>query len=187
MKTKLVRQGSIDLMVKIIDWSPINKKISESVGQEVECRIGKALIENVEAIFDKEYDEVEIKSLITDTECCGRATETRCMYVSELNDGKPFEVNVIPDVGFYKVSKTNENGGFSVAMFPSYHFDIDIDDVKNCLTGEEIPLYQFMGSRYGYNPRISGNEMDFLKLVYFNQMKEGNRGFMSEKEMEIWY
>jgi hypothetical protein len=47
MKTKLVRQGSIDLMVKIIDWSPINKKISEAVGQEVECRIGKALIEDV--------------------------------------------------------------------------------------------------------------------------------------------
>jgi hypothetical protein len=44
MKTKLVRQGSIDLKVKIIDWSPINKKISEAVGQEVMCRLVMLLL-----------------------------------------------------------------------------------------------------------------------------------------------
>ena len=130
---------------------------------------------------------METKSLITDTECCGRANETRYLYVSELNDGKPFQVNVIPDVEFYKVSKKDYNGRTSVAMFPSYRFDIDIDDVKNCLTGEEIPLYQFMGSRYRYNPRIDANEVDFLKLVYQYDILEGDKLSLKEKEMEIWY
>jgi hypothetical protein len=173
-------------MVKIIDWSPINKKISEAVGREVECRIGKGFIEDVEAIFDREYSEMEIKSIITDNECCARTSEFRSMYVSELNDGKPFQINFIPNVEFYKVDETIDNGR-RISIFPSYEFDIDLDDVKKCLTGEEISLYKFMGGRYGYNPRIKANEMDILKLVYQHDILEGDKLSLKEKEIELVY
>ncbi len=186
MKTKLVRQGSIDLKVKIIDWSPINKKVSEAVGQEVECRLGNAFIEDIEAVFDKEHEIVEIKSLIIDNECCGRETYNNSFYISELNNGEAFSVVLMPNVEFYKVNKTTETG-MRISMFPSYEFNIDIDDVKKCLTGEEIPLYQFMKSRYRYNPRIDANEMEILKLVYHNQIIDGNIEFAKEVEIELVY
>ena len=184
MKTRKVRKGALDLMVKVIDWSPINKTISDAVGKQVECRLGNALIENVEAIFDKEYEIVETKSLIIDKECCGRASEKHSLYVSELNDGKPFSLNVIPDVEFYEVDELTENGR-RISMFPSYKFHIDIDDLMKCFTGEEIPLYQFMQGRYRYNPRIESNEMDILKLVYYNQTIKGNYEFAKEEEIEL--
>jgi hypothetical protein len=184
MKTRKVRKGAIDLMVKVIDWSPINEIISEAVGVEVECRLGNALIEDVEAIFDKEYEIVETKSLIIDKECCGRSTDTNSFHISQLNEGKPFSVVLMPNVEFYKVHKEIDNKR-SIAMFPSYEFNIDIDDVKKCLTGEEITLYEFMNGRYRYNPRIEANEMDILNLVYYNQIIEGNTEFANEEEMEL--
>jgi hypothetical protein len=184
MKKKNVYQGSIDLKVKIIDWTNINKTVSEWVGEEVECRVGKGLIEDLEAIFDKEIGEVEIRSLITDNECCGRTSNYHNMYSSDLNDGKPFAINTIARVEFYRVSVTTENGR-SIAMFPSWEFDIDIDDVKKCLTGEEVSLYQFMKGRYRYNPRIEKNEMEILKLVYHNSIEEGKKDFLSIQKIEI--
>jgi hypothetical protein len=184
MKKKNVYQGSIDLKVKIIDWTNINKKVSEWVGEEVECRVGKGLIEDIEAIVDKEIGEVEIRSLIIDNECCGRTTKNHSIYSSDLNDGKPFGISIISNVEFYRATVTTERGK-SIAMFPSYEVDIDIDDVKKSLTGEEVPLYQFMQGRYRYNPRIEKNEMDILKLVYYNSLAEGKKDFLSEKEMEV--
>ena len=184
MKTKEVYKGAIYLRIKVIDWTPINKIISERVGQEVECRIGNGLIEDVQAIFDKESEQVEVKSLIIDKECCGLDSDTRNFYVSDLNDGKPFTVNLFKGIGFFKIDKETENG-FSVSMFPSYYFDIDMDDIKKCLTGEEKPLYQFMKGRYGYNPRIMSNEMGILKLVYLNKLKEGDKDWLEKELMEI--
>jgi hypothetical protein len=183
MKQKQVYRGAIDLKIKVIDWTPINKIISEKVGHEVECRIGNGLIEDVEAIFDKD-SSLEIKSLIIDNECCGSISDSRNFYVSELNAGEPFMVNLFNGIGFYKVAKEID-GGKSISMFPSFYFDIDIDDIKNCLTGEEIPLYKFMGSRYAYNDRIVTNEIHILKLCYFNEIKAGNNWKKKElMEME---
>jgi len=184
MRSKNVHRGSIDLKIKVIDWTKINQAISKDVGQEVECRLGNGFIENVEAIFDDEIVGVEIKSLIIDKECCGSVSEKRNFYISELNAGEPFGVNLFKGIGFYKVNKETEKG-FSVSMFPSYYFDIDIDDIKNCLTGEEIPLYQFMGSRYAYNGRIENNEMNILRLVYYKDKKNGFTDWAKTEILEI--
>lgn len=184
MKTKEVYKGSIDLNVKIIDWTPINKAISDRVGEEVECRVGDGLIEDIEAIFDKEHGQVEIKSLVIDAECCGTSTHKRNFYISELNNAKPFTVKLLADVDFYRVSKKTESG-FTISSFPSYCFDIDIDDIKNCLTGEEKPLYQFMEGRYAYNPRIRNNEVGILNLCYFNDRQKGLKDYLVKLEMEV--
>ena len=63
MEQKQVYKGALSTMVKIIDWTSINKAISDKIGEQVECRLGKGLIENVEAIFNKELGYEEIKSL----------------------------------------------------------------------------------------------------------------------------
>ena len=182
MKQKQVYRGAIDLKIKVIDWTKINEVISNKVQQDVECRLGNGFIEDIEAIFDKD-SSLEIKSLIIDKECCGSKSDSRNIYISELNKGEPFMVNLFKGIGFFKVDKKTEKG-HSVAMFPSYYFDIDIDDVKNCLTGEEIPLYQFMGSRYAYNDRIVTNEIHILKLCYFNEIKAGDN-WKQKELMEI--
>jgi hypothetical protein len=42
-----------------------------------------------------------------------------------------------------------------------------------------------MKGRYRYNPRIEKNEMEILKLVYYNSLAEGKKDFLFEKEMEV--
>jgi hypothetical protein len=183
-RQKSVKKGALDLKVKIIDWTPINKAISDKVGQQVECRLGKGFIEDVEAIFDKELGYKQIKSLAIDNECCGRKTENQNFYFSEVNNGVPFCVNLFEEVGFYKVDEKTENGT-SVSIFPSYEFSIDVDDVIKCLTGEEKSLFEFMGNRYGYNPRIDSNEMETLRLVYQNDSVNGNQEWSKTEMVDI--
>jgi hypothetical protein len=183
-KQKSVKKGALNLKVKIIDWTPINKAISDKVGQQVECRLGKGFIEDVEAVFNKELGYEEIKSLIIDSECCGRKTEKQNFYFSELNDGVPFCVNFFSEVGFYKIDEETENGK-SISIFPSYEFSIDADDVKKCLTGEEQSLFEFMGNRYGYNPRIDNNEMQTLGLVYYLDSINGNKEWAEEQMVDV--
>jgi hypothetical protein len=181
---KKVFKGALSTMVKIIDWTSINKAISEKICEEVECRLGKGLIENVEAIFDKEIGQTEIKSIIIDKECVGRSTDLKNYYLSELNNGLPFAINIIENVGFYKVDTQTENG-MSISMFPSYYFSLDIDDVLKCLTGEEKSLFEFMGARYKYNPRICQNELDLFKLIFYNDRINSNMEFLYVEIIDV--
>ena len=183
MKTKNVYKGSLNTMVKIIDWTEINKAISKSVGEDVECRIGTGIIQDVEAVFEKGHEQ-EIKSIIVDNECCGVSTTINNYYSSELNNGASFCLNTFDGVDFYKIDKITENGK-SISMFPSYSFNIDIDDINNCLTGEEKSLFDFMGSRYGYNSRIDSNEMNILRLVYHKEKQEGNVEWLEKEIKEV--
>lgn len=184
MKTKKVKKGALDLKVKIIDWTPINKAISDKVGKNVECRLGKGFIEDVEAIFNKEYAFKEVKSFVLDNECCGKQTEKQNFYFSELNDGVPFCANYFQEVGFYEVDEETETGK-RISIYPSYEFSIDVDDVIKCLTGEEKSLFEFMGNRYGYNPRIDSNEMEILRLVYHKDSEVGNNEWATEEIVEV--
>lgn len=183
-KQKSVKKGALDLKVKIIDWTPINKAISDKVGQQVECRLGKGFIKDVEAFFNKELGYEEIKSFVIDNECCGRKTEKQNFYFSELNDGVPFCVHYFENVGFYKVD-VEIDGGKGYAIFPSYEFSIDVDDVKKCLTGEEKSLFEFMGNRYSYNGRIDSNENEILRLVYHNDSVNGNQEWSKTEMVDI--
>ena len=101
-----------------------------------------------------------------------------------MNKGVPFTVNYFEEVGFYKVNEETENGK-SIAIFPSYEFSIDVDDVIKCLTSEEKSLFEFMGNRYGYNPRIDSNEMETLKLVYYFDSLNGNQEWAEFEVVEV--
>jgi hypothetical protein len=185
-KEKEVFKGSMDTMVKIIDWSKINETVSDTVGYKVECRIGNGIISDVTAVFDKELGVVETNDIILDTECCARVSTSKNLLVFELNK-VGFCVKFLEGVGFYKVYEEETEGSFSrsIAMFPSFEFDIDIDDIKSCLTGEEMPLYLFMGERYDYNSRIRNNERGLLNLVF--EAKDKKSGYLEtvNKEWEV--
>ena len=181
MKAKQVKVGSIETIVKIIDWKPINKIISNRMGMNLECRLGNGMLLDIEAVFKDNYDVKEKRCIIIDNECCGKSNDKVNHFSSDLNEGEPFAMKLFKEVPFYKIYESID-GKQSVSMFPSYHFDIDVDDIKKCLTGEEMPLYLFMGSRYQYNPRIMSNEMEILKLVYYNHIE--NKMFDWQKSIE---
>lgn len=161
-KEKDVKLGAIQTMIELIDWTPINEKISERVGYAVECRAGHGLIRDVTAQWDKDQ-EPESRSIILDKECCGVTAKNENFLISDLCE-KPFTVKKFEGIGFFQ--KFNDKGEKVMAMFPKFYFSIDQDDVYKCLTGESIPLYQHMGQRYGYNPRIHSNELQILQKLY---------------------
>lgn len=185
MKEKEVMVGSIETMVKIIDWTAINKIISKRVGKNVECRIGNGIIMNVCAIFDKDTQVEENRHIIIDAECIGTTDERRNIFSSDLNEGEPFAIKVFKGIGFFEVFEPNEDGSKRISMFPSYYFDIDKNDVEKCLTGEEKPLFEFMGGRYGYNPRIKNNELGILRLVYHEHIKNKLKDWQKTINKEI--
>jgi len=186
---KEVYQGSIDAMVNLIDWTPINEAISKTVGFDVECRLGNGYFPSVKGIFDKDLNVEETRSIIIDNECCGATSKVKNMYISDIKENG-FTASLFRGVGFFKVSKENEEGKRSIAMFPSFYFDIDEDDVKKCLTDELIPLYMFMKTRYAYNPRIRGNEMETLRLLYHVEdvldEKLGGKGGWQTRVQKSW-
>jgi hypothetical protein len=190
-RKKEVAKGAIDTMVQIIDWTPLNKILSKACKGDVEIKMGTGYIPDVTAIFDEDEDygwvmskaQKKTESLIIDSECCGRNSVSKNVYISDLKD-EPFNVSLFREVGIFKVAEETETGR-SIPMFPAFHMDIDIDDIKKCLTSESMPLYEFMGSRYGYNHRVLANELEILQLVYHESIEAEDFSW-KEKEDKEW-
>jgi hypothetical protein len=121
---------------------------------------------------------------LIDKECCGCSSENRNFFSSDLNESEPFSLNLFKGLGFFKIYEKSEDGNQSVAMFPSYYFDIDVDDVIKCSI-EEQPLYEYMGNRYRYNSRIQNNEGEILNLVYGNDKFSEFNDYLNEVEKEV--
>jgi hypothetical protein len=49
-------------------------------------------------------------------------------------------------------------------MFPKYYFDFDFADIEKAYTGEEKELWEYMESRYEYNPRIHNNMREIVRV-----------------------
>ena len=81
--------------------------------------------------------------------------------------------NILIDIADYKMMSGTFFDGIGIfekiegqfPMYPKFHMTIDFDDVKKCFTGEEKELWEFMGGRYEYNPRIHTNMRGLVKLV----------------------
>lgn len=156
-RTTKVLKGAIETKVKLFDWTPIEKAFSEKLGFDVEIRAGFGIIENVTATFKKNYEPFKSNILI-DNECCGLYSEA----ILSLNKNKVNYDDYFERIGLFK---KHEKG---ISLFPSFFANISLKDILKNLTGEEVPLYEFMEGRYGYNHRIDNNEFGILNFVYEN-------------------
>lgn len=143
---KPIYQATKDIKVKLVDWDRIVlwlKSIDESLQNDewdIENRGNEGII------------SVGGKSILIDNECCGIETEIKNVLVSNnLHSGNFVEIS------FWKKYPSGSS------MFPSFSVQFDLSDIEKYVTGEQ-ELWEFMGSRYDYNPRISNNLDNILKI-----------------------
>lgn len=156
-KNRPIWSKAKEIKVKIIDWSKyidiIKNSDPELKDLNLSIRSGNGIVFHG---FDVENDSNALPILI-DNECCGVDAEPK--NILDL-DKKMISGTYFNGIGVFE---KKEVGSYS--MFPKFYVDIDFDDVKDCFTGEEKPLYEFMEGRYEYNPRIHTNMVGIVKLV----------------------
>lgn len=137
-----------EIKVKIIDLSAIVTKFKNSDSdfkdKEFEIRAGEGII------F---VGENKIPVLI-DTECCGAEAEDKNIMV----EGNFTNVRFMEGIGIFEKIEGR------IRMMPTYYIDVDYSEIEKCFTGEEKELWEFMGGRYEYNPRIHQNLRGIVKL-----------------------
>jgi hypothetical protein len=143
-----IYQMAKDIKVKIIDWKPIVEKLKASHESlkdlNLDIRSGNGII------FIGENKQ----PVLIDSECCGVDSETKNLMIGD----KFMTVEFIEGIGVFKKEE-----GF-IAMMPMFYVDFDYDDIEKCFTGEEKELWEFMGGRYEYNPRIHNNLRGIVEL-----------------------
>lgn len=150
-REKPIWEMTKEIKVKIFDWKPIVENLNKvgltehfnNINMDVRCGNG--------IIFVGE----EKTPVLIDNECCGCETERKNLFI----EGKIVSTTMIEGVGIFK-----RLGGGSIAIFPTYYIDFDYADIEKCFTGEEMELWEFMGERYEYNPRIHTNLREIVKL-----------------------
>ena len=147
------------IKVKIIDWQKVIQKMKEAsdvmAGLDFEIRSGDGIV-----FIENPSHTGQAKPLLIDNECCGVEGETKTMML----DGKVCQRMMIEGIGIFKVHKKGDDGSQKISMMPSFYVDFDFEDIEKCFTGEEKELWDFMGGRYEYNPRIHSNLRGIVEL-----------------------
>jgi len=146
-----IYQMTKDIKVKIIDWTPIIEKLKEHESLKelnLQIKSGNGII------IPKSLLGEEKNPVLIDTECCGVDSEVLNLMI----DGKFTTTLFIGGIGVFK-----KEVGF-ISMLPSFYVDFAYADIEKCFTGEEKELWEFMGQRYEYNPRIHNNLRGIVEL-----------------------
>ena len=156
---KPIYEMTKQIKVKIIDWQKVIKKMKEAGDVMAGLDYG---IRSGDGIIFVENTMVAGKStpVLIDDECCGIEGETKTMML----DGKVYQRMVLEGIGIFKVHKKGDDGSQSFSIIPSFYVDFDFEDIEKCFTGEEKELWDFMGQRYEYNPRIYNNLRGIVAL-----------------------
>lgn len=101
--------------------------------------------------------------IIVDTECC--------YYILEKKHVDYF-VDFVHDIPVR--IKTKTKSGHSMSMTTDFYFPINVDYLKSTFCMPQTSLKDFMGTRYGYNPRIEKNTREFIRDMN-NYYKEDNK------------
>lgn len=139
---------------------PINR---EKLANFLDNNVGKK--ENQEFIIDSDSIFIhENKSLLIDNECCAGELEKTFDRAT-----KKFEWKV--SLGIRKSTKT-ETGEF-IPMYHEGYIDLTESELRReGLLDEKQTLKDFMGRRYGYNPRIESNTRIIEREI--NQILKSN-------------
>lgn len=181
---KQVTIGASELTIRLIDWSPLNKIVSDAVGAEVVCKAGNGYL-RVSADFGD--GQVKTKSVVVDKECVCLLSESENYVFDSLfkKMAKNNEVSGVISVSTIELNlhavHRDENRTIGWSFFPKYHFKIETSEIENCLTDQFVTLDKFMDDRYNYNTRIRDNEFRLLRLVHQLSKNEEWIEIVSEK------
>ena len=151
VRSKPIWSITKEIKVKIIDWNKVLVKLATKLPPLEQMKRYK--IRSGSGIIFIPNEDTLVPTLIDD-ECCGVEGETRNMFLN----GECICTTIIQGIGVFVES---ENG---ISMFPKYYIDFDMEDIEKAYTGEEKELWEYMGSRYEYNPRITNNMREIAKL-----------------------
>ena len=157
-KEKEVYVGALYTQVELIDWQSILKMVEKEVKVDLEIRIGNGLIRDVKSIFNQNLKIEETKSIIIDNECCGIYSDNE-NFLSEKFIQSPITMEYF-QIPFYEKSKEG------ISLYPKFMVNIDFELIEKSLTKKKVSLYEYMGNRYAYNPRVSSNEYSLLQHIY---------------------
>lgn len=140
-----------EIKVKLIDWDKITEIIKKSSSFNADMLENKNK-EGIIVIPNKE------KYLLIDNECIGNESFCKNMFIrNELITAD------MVTISFWRKYPKNENGSQTISIFPLFNTEIDVDILIENVIGEQ-ELWEFMGSRYEYNPRISYNLLEIVTL-----------------------
>lgn len=155
---KVIYTRTKEIKVKIVDWNKyleIIKKSNDNLKDlTLSIRSGNGIVFHGSDI-DNDPNGLPI---LIDDECCGVDAEKKNL-LANIGDYEMMSGTFFDGVGIFEKIE----GSFSI--YPKFYMTIDFDDVKKCFTGEEKELWEFMDSRYEYNPRIHTNMLGIVKLV----------------------
>jgi hypothetical protein len=153
-QNKPIWSATKEIKVKLFDWNKVIEKLKEQLppleeGAEYKIMSGKGII-----FVPSENDKDTKVPLLIDNECCGLEGEEKNIFF----DGVCSTRTVLSGIGVF-LKKPN-----SIPMFPKYYFDFDFADIEKAYTGEEKELWEYMESRYEYNPRIHNNMREIVRV-----------------------
>lgn len=154
---KPIYESTKEIKVQLIDWKPLLDKIKKShpmfKRMDIDIRSGNGII-----FVGKDKTPVLIN-----TECCGVDSDKKNLVIN----GELVPSRFISGIGLFKKEKNIVHGT------PFMYIDIDYEDIERCFTWNGVELWDFMGQRYEYNPRIHTNMRGIVKL-YKNGIEKEN-------------
>lgn len=143
------------ITVEILDWSKLNPDINFYMHTRMPER------KDDEFYFDDRYSGlIEINKSI-----CLISTKEAVTIEPEIFDYKQSIIGF--SMGIYLKDK-NPNVFNTI---PEFYFSLMPPDIEKIKTGVKMKLPDFMGERYKYNSRISGNELSLIKFLIENEYK----------------
>lgn len=119
------------------------------------------LAENEEFIIDKDSLLLNTsRPMLIDNECCSGYLEI------EFNK-ETLKKELCVKIGIRRSKKTDTGVSYPIE-FECYLPIFESDWIQNDLLLPEIPLKDFMGSRFNYNPRIESNTYRVVKAINQN-------------------
>jgi hypothetical protein len=135
------------ILVNVIDWKPMNEKLTTHVHERFP--------ENK----DKEYEiDTRYSGVIDQNGKYLVLTDESVAKELCVLDAKENIIGI--NIGLYEKPKDN-----MICVLPAFEVRITVNDIESCKTGETKTLRNFMGERYRYNYRIISNEKGIIKFM----------------------
>lgn len=166
-KEKSVTNGAMHVKVKMLDWTNIEKKITD-IYQKHTGKDDELFVRGTKGIVDfSEQEILDNNNWENNSDCSCALIDNEAVgcfsTIERVFENDDIKVNEFVEIHLY-AKERREGDRIYIGMFPLVSVKINVEDLV--YTGEELLLYEYMGERYNYNDRISENEFSLLKEVF---------------------